>query len=154
MNLFKRILTITAACLVCLLFNTNSADAHDFLKKEIIERYGLKSASCSVCHPGKNKAINNAFGMKFKTAFKGRDYTKRVHDAKDLKKKDKAEGEKALDAIGVEMVAQFKEVVVDIEKESMTFAEMARAGLFAGTKLKPEVLSEMGKAQGVKEEKK
>ena len=150
MNLLKRILTVLAVCFVCLLFS-NSADAHDFLKEPIIKRYGLKSASCSVCHPGSNKAINNAFGMKFKTAVKGKDYTKRVFAAKDMKKKDKEAGEKALDAIDKEMVAQFNAIIGDIEKESMTFAEMAKAGLLVGTKLEKDVIAEMGKAQGVKE---
>ena len=150
MNFIKRIVTLTAASFVCLLF-AGDATAHDFLKKPIIERYGLKSAACSVCHPGSNKAINNAFGLKFKTAFKGKNYTKRVHDAKELKKKDKAAGEKALEAIGVEMVAQFNELIPEIEKESMTFAELAKAGLLVGTKLEKEVVAEMGKAQGVKE---
>ena len=148
MNSLKRILTITtAACFVCLLF-VSSADAHDFLKNPLKERYGLKSVACSACHPGGNKAINNAFGMKFKTAFKGKNYTKRVNEAKELKKKDKEAGEKALDAIGVEMVAQFNELIVDIEKESMTFGELAKAGLLMGTKLEKDVIEKMGKAQG------
>lgn len=148
MNSIKRILTITAAaCFVCLLFGS-SADAHDFLKDPLKERYALKSVSCSACHPGSNKAINNAFGMQFKTAFKGKNYTKRVHAAKDMKKKDKEAGEKALDAIGVEMVAQFNEIIVDIEKESMTFGELAKAGLLVGTKLDKAVIEKMGKAQG------
>lgn len=153
MNLLNRILTVSAAmCFACLLF-VNSADAHDFLKDPLKEHYGLKSASCSACHPGSNKAINNAFGLKFKTAFKGKDYTKRVHAAKDMKKKDKAAGEKALDEIGKEMVAHFKKAIVEIEKESMTLGEMAKAGLLVGTKLEKEVVAEMGKAQGVMEKK-
>lgn len=147
MNFFSRILTTATFCLLCL-FLVSEVSAHDFLKEPLTKRYGLKSISCSVCHPGSNKAINNAFGMKFKKAFKGKDYTKRVHDAKDLKKKDKAAGEKALDAIGVEMVKQFNELIPEIEKESMTFGELAKAGLLAGTKLEKEVIAEMGKAQG------
>ena len=86
--------------------------------------------------------------MQFKTAFKGKNYTKRVHAAKDMKKKDKEAGEKALDAIGVEMVAQFNEIIVDIEKESITFGELAKAGLLVGTKLDKAVIATMGKAQG------
>lgn len=153
MNLLKRILTITAAaCFVCLLSN-NSADAHDFLKDPLKEHYSLKSVSCSACHPGSNKAINNAFGMKFKTAFKGKDYTKRVHDAKELKKKDKEAGQKALDVIDVEMVAQFKELIVEIEKESMTFAEMARSGVMNGMKLDADRLEEMRVEQGAAKKK-
>ena len=153
MNLLKRILTITAAaCFVCLLFS-NTADAHDFLKDPLKERYGLKSVSCSACHPGSNKAINNAFGLKFKTAFKGKEYTKRVHEAKDLKKKNKAAGDTALEGIGKEMVAQFITVIEEVEKESMTFGEMAKAGILVGTKLEKDVVAEMGKAQGVEEKK-
>ena len=68
-----------------------------------------------------------------------------------MKKKDKEAGEKALDAIDKEMVAQFNAIIGDIEKESMTFAEMAKAGLLVGTKLEKDVIAEMGKAQGVKE---
>ncbi len=151
MNLLKRILTTAAgACFVCLLLN-NTVAAHDFLKDPLKERYELKSVACTACHPGSNKAINNAFGLKFKEAFKGKDYTKRVHDAKDLKKKDKAAGTKALDEVGVEMIAQFNVVVVDIEKTSMTFAEMAKAGILNGTKLEKAAIAEMGKAQGVEE---
>lgn len=152
MNFYSRILTATTACFACLLF-AGDVSAHDFLKNPIKERYGLKSVSCTVCHPGSNKAINNAFGLKFKTAFKGKNYTKRVHDAKELKKKDKTAGEKALDAIDVEMVAQFNELIPEIEKESMTFADLARAGLLAGTKLEKSVVAEMGKAQGAEEKK-
>lgn len=151
MTSLKRILTISAAaCFACLLFN-NSADAHDFLKNPLKDRYGLKSVSCSACHPGSNKAINNAFGLKFKTAFKGRNYTKRVHDAKDLKKKNKAAGEKALDEIGAEMVVQFNQVIAEVEKETMTMGDMLKAGLLNGTKLEKDVIAEMGKAQGVEE---
>ena len=148
MNFFSRILTTTTACLLCL-FVASEVSAHDFLKNPLKERYGLKSVSCQACHPGSNKAINNAFGMKFKTAFKGKNYTKRVHDAKELKKKDKEAGEKALDAIDVEMVAQFNEIIPGIEKESMTFAELAKGGLLVGTKLEKDVVAKMGEAQGV-----
>ncbi|QEG21155.1 hypothetical protein [Mariniblastus fucicola] len=151
MTFLKRILTTAAAaCFVCLLFNS-SADAHDFLKDPLKERYGLKSVSCSACHPGSNKAINNAFGLKFKTAFKGKDYTKRIHAAKDLKKKDKDAGTKALEEIGTEMVAHFNEVIVEVEKESMSIKDLATAGLLVGTKLEKDVVAEMGKAQGVEE---
>jgi hypothetical protein len=150
MIFISRILTTTSACLICL-FLVGEVSAHDFLKDPLKERYGLKSVSCSACHPGSNKAINNAFGMKFKAAFKGKNYTKRVHDAKELKKNDKAAGEKALDAIGVEMVAQFNEIAPEIEKESMTFADLAKAGLLVGTKLEKDVIAEMGKAQGVED---
>jgi len=152
MNFFNRILAMTTACFVCLLF-AGDVSAHDFLKNPIKERYGLKSVSCTVCHPGSNKAINNAFGLKFKTAFKGKNYTKRVTEAKELKKNDKAAGEKALDAIEVEMVAHFNELIPEIEKESMTFADLAKAGLLAGTKLEKDVIAEMGKAQGVEAKK-
>ena len=149
MNSIHRIFTTSfAACLLCLL-TLSSVEAHDFLKDPLKERYGLKSVSCSACHPGSNKAINNAFGLKFKTAFKGKDYTKRVHDAKDLKKKDKGAGEKALDALGKEMVTDFNKVIAEIEKESMTFGDLAKAGLLVGTKLEKAVVAEMGKEQGV-----
>jgi hypothetical protein len=145
----KRILTIAATtCFVCLLFN-NSVSAHDFLKDPLKERYGLKSVSCSACHPGSNKAINNAFGMKFKAAFKGKDFTKRIHAAKDMK--DKAAGKKLKEEIGAEMVVAFNAVVGEIEKEKMSFAEMAKAGILNGTKLEKSVIAEMGKAQGVED---
>jgi disulfide oxidoreductase YuzD len=151
MNLLKRIFTTAAiACAACLFINS-SVNAHDFLKNPVKERYGLKSASCYVCHPGSNKAINNAFGLKFKEAFKGKDYTKQVHDAKTLKKKDKEAGEKALDAIEVAMVADFNAAVVEIEKTKMSFAEMAKAGMLMGTKLEKATIAEMGKAQGVED---
>ena len=154
MIFLKRTLTTAAAaCLVFLLFN-NTAAAHDFLKDPLKDRYKLKSVSCAACHPGSNKAINNAFGMKFKTAFKGKDYTARVYKAKDLKKKDKDAGEKALKGIGVEMVAQFEQVIAEVEKESITFGDMLTAGLLNGTKLEKDVIAEMGKAQGVTEKKK
>lgn len=152
MNSLRRIFAIAlATCSLCLLLSSQ-VDAHDFLKDPLKERYGLKSVSCSACHPGSNKAINNAFGMKFKNAFKGKDYTKRVHDAKELKKSDKEAGEKALDAIDKEMVADFDKFIVDIEKETMTFADMAKMGVLVGTKLEKEVVAEMGKAQGVSDE--
>ena len=149
MNSLKQFFTIAlATCGLCL-FSYSSVDAHDFLKDPLQERYGLKSVSCSACHPGSDKAINNAFGMKFKTAFKGKDYTKRVHEAKDLKKTDKDAGEKALEAIGKEMVADFNKVIPEIEKQTMTFADMAKLGVLNGTKLEKEVVEEMGKEQGV-----
>lgn len=150
MNFFSQIVTTTAACIVCL-FIASEVSAHDFLKEPIKERYGLKTVTCSLCHPGSNKAINNDFGLKFKKAFKGKDYTKRVNEAKELKKKDKKAGEKALDAIDVEMVAQFNELIPAIEKETITFGELAKAGLLVGMKLEKDVIAEMGKAQGVEE---
>ncbi len=152
MNSLKRILTTAvAACFVCLLIN-HSVEAHDFLKKPVQERYGLKSVSCKVCHPGGNKAINNAFGMHFKEAFKGKNFTKRVKEAKALKKENAEEGTKKLDEVSADMIAAFKKVVPEIEKKTMTFAEMAKGGILNGTNLEKKVIAAMGKAQGVKEE--
>ncbi len=124
----------------------STADAHDFLKKPLIERYNLNSVSCSACHPGRNKAINNAFGLKFKEAFKGKNFTARINAAKEMA--DKEAGKKEKEAIGKEMVVEFNKAVVEIEKTQMTIAEFAKAGLLVGTKLKQEVVEEMRKAQG------
>ena len=151
MQSLKRLLTATAAACFVLLLSGNSADAHDFLKDPVKERYGLASVTCKACHPGSNKAINNVFGLKFKKAFKGKDYTVRIHEAKDLKKKDKDAGQKVLDEIEKEMVAHFNEVIPDIEKESMTFADMAKTGVLNGAKLEKDVIAEMAKEQGVEE---
>ena len=149
MNSPKRLFTIAlATCGLCL-FAYSSVDAHDFLKTPLQERYGLKSVSCSACHPGSNKAINNAFGLKFKAAFKGKNYTKRVHDAKALKKTDKEAGEKALAAIDKEMVADFNAAIGEIETQTMTFADLVKMGLLNGTKLEKDVVEQMGKDQGV-----
>jgi len=129
----------------------SSADAHDFLKEPLIERYGLKSVSCSACHPGSNKAINNAFGLKFKEAFKGKEFTSRIKATKEMADKDA--GKKKKEEIGAEMVAEFNKVIVEVEKTQMTIADLAKAGLLNGTKLKKEVVEEMGKAQGVEPKK-
>ena len=126
----------------------SSADAHDYLKEPLMKRYNLKSVSCSACHPGSNKAINNQFGMKFKAAFKGKDFTRRIKATKDIADKDAAKKEK--DAIGEEMVAEFNNIIGEIEKTQMTIADFAKAGLLNGTKLQKETIAELGKAQGVK----
>lgn len=144
----KQLLSMAAAaCFVCLLCSS-TVSAHDVLKDPLKERYGLRSVSCSACHPGSNKAINNAFGLKFKTAFKGKDFTKRVKEAK-------AEKNKALEEeIDKEMVVEFNKAIEEIEKESMTMKDILTAGLLNGTKLEKGVIAKMGEAQGVKDEKK
>jgi len=124
----------------------SNADAHDFLKKPLMERYNLKSVSCSACHPsGGTKAVNNKFGLMFKKAFKGKNYTARIKALKDMSDKDAAK--KKEEAIGAEMVADFKKAIVEIEKTQMTIADMAKFGLLNGTKLQKELVVEMEKEQ-------
>lgn len=138
------------------------ADAHDILRDSMKERYDLKSATCYACHPGSNKAINNAFGLKFKEGFKGKDFTKRIKELKEIKEEFKKDAAKVadvkakLDKIDEEMVAEFEKLVPEIESSQvdMTFAELIKGGMMYGAKLQKEAIAELGKAQGVEPEEK
>jgi len=89
--------------------------------------------------------VNNKFGLMFKKAFKGKNYTARIKALKDMSDKDAAK--KKEEAIGAEMVADFKKAIVEIEKTQMTIADMAKFGLLNGTKLQKELVVEMEKEQ-------
>ena len=103
--------------------------AHDAFKKPFMERYNLKSLSCKTCHPNnKDRSIHNKFGLYYEEALKGHDMTKKLDAAAE-------EGEEAQDKYEKEMVKLFKEAMKVVEKKSMTFEDMLKAGLLSGTKL-------------------
>lgn len=133
---------IAAAIAICFLFTFNAkVDAHDVLKKPLAERYGLKSVSCSACHPGSKKEVKNKLGLMFKKAFKSKNYTKRIKAAKAAKDKT------AEEAIEKEMVEDFKKAIVEIEKTKLTIKDLAEAGLLNGARLEKDVVAKMGEEQ-------
>lgn len=133
---------IAAAIAICFLFTANAnVNAHDVLKKPLAERYGLKSISCSACHPGSKKEVKNKLGLMFKKAFKGKDFTKRIKAAKTAKDKT------AEAAIEKEMIEEFKKAIVEIEKTQLTIKDLAEAGLLNGAKMEKDVIAKMGEEQ-------
>jgi hypothetical protein len=143
MQFIRSLLTAVAVIVFCFSFacTANTAVAHDVLKKPLAERYGMKSVSCSACHPGSKKQVKNKFGLMFKKAFKGKNYTKRIKAAKEAK--DKAETEK----IEEEMIVDFKKAIVEIEKTQLTIKDLAEAGLLVGFKMEKDVVAKMGEEQ-------
>ena len=117
---------ITAAFVV--LISGSSLLAHDAFKEPFKERYNLKSVSCKTCHPFNNdRSIHNKFGLYYEEALKGHDMTKKFNAAAE-------KGEEAQDAYEKEMVKLFKEAMKVVEKKSMTFEDMIKAGLLSGVK--------------------
>ena len=126
-------LAIAIAFCVCI---SGTADAHGVFKDPLEERYGLKSVSCSACHPTSDKHVHNKFGRMFYRKFKGLDLTKKLEAAKEESK----EAEEAFEQV---MVAEFEKALVEIETQQMTIAEVFQGGMWNGTKLTDESLEKV-----------
>lgn len=117
------------AALTIMFIATASLQAHDAFKDPFIKRYGLKSISCKVCHPNnKDRSIHNKFGHYYEDALKGSEITKKFNAAAE-------KGEEAQKEYEKEMVKLFEEAMKVVEKKSMTFEDMIKAGLLNGTKM-------------------
>lgn len=117
------------AAAFAVLIGGSSLLAHDAFKDPFMERYNLKSLSCKTCHPNnKDRSIHNKFGDYYEEALKGHDITKKFNAAAE-------KGEEAQDEYEKEMVKLFKEAMKVVEKKSMTFEDMIKAGMLNGTKL-------------------
>lgn len=134
------------SALTILFIASASVQAHDVFKDPFIKRYGLKSASCKVCHPvNKDKTIQNKLGKYYEEALKGSEITKKFNEATE-------QGEEAQKAYEKEMVKLFEKAMVVVEKKSMTFADLTKAGLLAGTKMpKPPEKKEEAAKEATKE---
>ncbi len=108
---------------------SSSVNAHDAFKEPFAKRYGLKTVSCKTCHPNnKDKSIHNEFGKLIEKQLLGKDLSKKFNEAK-------AKGDEAVEAYEKEMVVHFIEALKVVEKEKMSFADLAKFGLLNGVKL-------------------
>ena len=124
---------LLTVCLAGFCFNSASM-AHDCFKTPLEERYHLKTVSCKTCHPNnKDRSIHNKLGIMFENVFKEKklELTKKFNEAEAQGEEAKVECEKM-------MVEEFKKVLVEIEKEKLTLADMIRFGLINGMRLNDE----------------
>jgi len=135
------------AAAFAVLIGGSSLLAHDAFKDPLEERYNLKSVSCKTCHPNnKDRSIHNKFGLYYEEALKGHDITKKFNAAAE-------EGEEAQEKYEKEMVKLFKEAMKVVEKKSMTFEDMIKAGLLNGTKLKKTTTADKDNSKSEADEK-
>jgi hypothetical protein len=105
------------------------ASAHEVFKEPLEERYNLKTVTCKTCHPkNDDRTVNNKFGQLFAEAFKGKDLTKRYEQAEN-------QGEEAKKAFEKEMIKEFNTALNAIEKQTISYSDLIRAGLLQGTRL-------------------
>ena len=108
---------------------TSSVSAHDAFKDPFVKRYGLKTASCKTCHPNnKDKSIHNEFGKLIEKELVGKDISKKFKEAE-------AKGEEAVKQYEKEMVVHFIEALKVVEKQKMSFEDLAKYGLLNGVRL-------------------
>lgn len=113
-------------------FVGSNAVAHDCFTKPLEERYKLKTVSCKTCHPNnKDRSIHNKLGIMFENALKGKELTKKFNQAE-------AQGEEAKIECEKMMVEEFKKVLVEVEQEKLTLADMIKFGLINGMRLNDE----------------
>ena len=111
------------------LIGPNSLWAHDAFKEPFEERYGLKSIACTACHPNaKDRSIHNQFGKYYEEALKGKDISAKFKEAE-------AKGEEAVAEYEKEMVVHFVEAMKAVEKKSISFEDLIRAGMLNGTRM-------------------
>jgi hypothetical protein len=120
--------TLLTFCLAGLAVNSLSL-AHDCFTKPLEERYQLKTVSCKTCHPdNKDRSIHNKLGILFENALKGKELSKKFKEAE-------AQGDEAKATCEKMMVEEFKKVLVEVEQEKLTLADMIKFGLINGMRL-------------------
>lgn len=123
-------LAITVCCAGLYFCGTTSA--HDCFKEPLEKRYQLKTVSCKTCHPNnKDRSIHNKLGIMFENALKGKELTKKFNEAE-------AQGEEAKATCEKMMVEEFNKVLVEVEQEQLTLADMIKFGLINGMRLNDE----------------
>ena len=92
MNLKAWFLVLTIAFIL-----SGQANAHDAFQKPLEKRYGLKTASCKVCHPiNKDRSIHNKFGKLVEKQLAGKELTKKFNQAKKKSEEAVKEYEKEM----------------------------------------------------------
>ena len=126
----------------CLFVAPQTSQAHDIFTDVLKEEYSLRSFSCKTCHAESDKKQRTPFAERIFKELKPQGYSAKFEAAQ---KADEAA--KAKDATSVSktkgavyelekvMAVEFKKAFVKVSKQSMTFDEMLRAGLFYGARL-------------------
>ena len=125
----KQIVMLIVAFAIVGGVNLQTASAHKIFKTEMGKKYEadkVKVKSCNACHVKRaKKTERNEFGKLFTEheAFKGKEFSKRHHDAHE------AEDDAAEEAVEAEMIAAFKLALADIEKmekDGVTYEELIK----------------------------
>ncbi len=131
MNFMSR--SIIASGLV--LAVTPMAAAHVYLSTPLKPRYELRTINCAACHQKdvRDKSIENLtpFGSDIAKILEGKDITKRITEAKKL---DRAERDKALDAIKEEYLKALDKLDKMKAPSGKLYSEALPAGEIEGTK--------------------
>ena len=118
------------------------AQAHDIFVDVLKEEYMLKSFSCKTCHAESDKKLRTPFAERIYVELKPLGYEAKFEAAQkmdeDAKAKDPESVGKhkgAVHDLEQEMAVEFKKAFAKVSKQTMSFDELLRAGLFYGARL-------------------
>ena len=130
------------------------AQAHDIFVDVLKEEYMLKSFSCKTCHAEKDKKLRTPFAERIYVELKPLGYEAKFEAAQKM---DEAAKAKDPESVGKDkgavydleqvMAVEFKKAFAKVSKQSMTFDELIKAGLFYGARLDTKKI-EAAKAAG------
>ena len=118
------------------------AQAHDVFVDVLKEEYMLKSFSCKTCHAESDKKIRTPFAERIYVELKPFGYEAKYEAAQKMDEVVKAKDPKAVGKdkgavydLEQEMAVEFKKAFAKVSKQTMSFDELIRAGLFYGARL-------------------
>jgi len=130
------------------------AQAHDVFVDVLKEEYMLRSFSCKTCHAEKDKKLRTPFAERIFVELKSLGYSAKFEaatkadeaaKAKDPESVGKDKG--AVHDLEKEMAVEFKKAFAKVSKQTMTFDELLRAGLFYGARLDTKKIEEAAAAK-------
>ena len=126
----------------CLFVVPQTSQAHDVFVDVLKEEYMLKSFRCKTCHAESDKKLRTPFAERIYVELKPQGYEAKFEAAQ---KADEAAKAKDPESVGKEkgavyelekvMAVEFKKAFVKVSKQTMTFDQLLRAGLFYGARL-------------------
>ena len=126
----------------CLFVAPQTSQAHDIFTDVLKEEYLLKSFSCKTCHADSDKKKRTPFAERIFKELEPQGYAAKFEAAQKAdeaaKAKDATSVSKKMGAVyelEKVMAVEFKKAFAKVSKQSMTFDEMLRAGLFYGARL-------------------
>ena len=126
----------------CLFVAPQTSQAHDIFTDVLKEEYSLRSFSCKTCHAESDKKQRTPFAERIFKELKPQGYSAKFEAAQKAdeaaKAKDPTSVSKKKGAVyelEKVMAVEFKKAFVKVSKQSMTFDELLRAGLFYGARL-------------------
>ena len=139
----------------CLFVAPQTSQAHDIFADVLKEEYLLKSFSCKTCHAESDKKLRTPFAERIFKELKPQGYSAKFEAAQKAdeaaKAKDPTSVSKKKGAVyGLEkvMAVEFKKAFAKVSKQSMTFDELLRAGLFYGARLDTKKIAAAKAAEG------